>query len=137
MTLQRSCWKIPKSEMVDDDGQPTCGDLLVTYDESSQFLYVMAPQWDPPGIAALGATREDLSKATSRGRYLRTTVRRKAAKRGEPDEVLRLKASAVEPDDEVIDVDAPAALFAGDVADDVVGTEALAEATRRIAAAGR
>ena len=131
--LQRSCWKIPKSAMTDADGAPAFADLVV-YDESPQFVYALAAQWDRPDIAAAGGTREDLSKATAHARYLRTTVRRPAANVDDPDEVLRVKASAVETSDEVLEADVPAVLFAGDVAADVVGATALAEAARRIVA---
>ncbi len=136
MTLQRSCWKIPKSAMtvVDPDGNtvPAFGDV-VTYDESPQFAYVLAAQWDRPDLAAAGGTREDLSKSAGRGRFVRTTVLRKAAKAGDPDEVLRVKGSAVLAGDTTLDADAPMVLFAGDVPDDIVGTVALAEASARIA----
>ena len=134
--LQRSCWKIPKAAMTtrDEDGNdaPAFADLVV-YDESPMFAYALAAQWDRPDIAAAAGTREDLSKGTARGRYLRSTVRRPVAAEGEPPEVLRVKASAVEPGDEVLESDVPAVLFAGDTANDMIGAEALAEAARRIA----
>ena len=135
MPLQRSFWKIPKSAMTvtDTDGNtvPAFGDVVL-YDESPQFAYVLAAQWDRPDIAAVG-TREDLSKSASRGRFLRTTVRRKGAKAGDPKEVHRVKASAVLTADDVLDADVPAILFAGDEPHDVIGGAALAEAAQRIA----
>ena len=133
--LQRSFWKIPKAAMTakDDDGDdvPAFVDV-VTYDESAQFAYVLAAQWDRPDIEAVG-TREDLSKAASRTRFVRTSVLRKAPVTGDPKIVVRVKASAVMASDKVLEADVPAVLFAGDSADDVVGAEALAEAGRRIA----
>ncbi|KKM22465.1 hypothetical protein LCGC14_1625100, partial [marine sediment metagenome] len=104
------------------------------YDQSPQYAYVLAAQWERPDIAAAGGVREDLSRMVCRGRYLRTSVARKAAKRGEPHVVLRVKATAVETGDTVLEADVPAVLFAGDEADDVVGPAALTEASRRIAA---
>lgn len=135
--MQRSFWKIPKAAMTatDADGNavPAFANV-VTYDESPQFAYVMAAQWDRPDLAAVG-TREDLGKSVGRARFLRTTVLRKApnAKAGDPKVVVSVKGSAVLSADEVIEADVPAVLFAGDAPDDVVGTEALAEAGRRIA----
>ena len=139
MTLQRSCWKIPKSAMtvVDEDGNtvPAFGDVVV-YDESPQFVYVMAAQWERPDIAAAGGTREDLSKSAGRARFVRTTVRRKApgAKAGDPKIVASVKAAAVLAGDTTLDADVPMVLFAGDEPDDVVGAAALTEASARIAA---
>ncbi len=120
--------------VVDADGNdaPAFADL-VAYDSSAQFVYALAAQWERPDIRAAGGAREDLSKAAPRGRYLRTMVRRPAADVGEPDRVLHVKASAVLSGDEVLDADQPVVLFAGDVADDLMGAEALAEASRRIA----
>ena len=133
--LQRSCWKIPKSAMTakDDDGNavPAFTDLIV-YDESTMYVYAMSATWDRPDIAAVG-TREDLSKTASRTRFLRTWVRRPAGEEDDAESVIGIKASAVKSSDEVLlDVDVPYGLFAGDVADDVIGPEALAEAARLI-----
>jgi hypothetical protein len=133
--LQRSFWKIPKAAMTADvdgvTGPAFAG--IVVYDESPQYAYAMADAWERPDIAAVGA-REDLSKATQRGRFLRTTIRRKAAEFGDPDEVLRVKGSNVLAGDDVLDADVPSVLFAGDAADDVIGDAALAEASALIAA---
>jgi hypothetical protein len=132
--MERSFWKIPKSAMT--EMEPGLGSAFagtVVYDTTAQFAYVMADAWERPDIAAVG-TREDLSKSTQRGRFLRTTVRRKATEFGDPDEVLRVKGSNVLAGDDVLDADVPAVLFAGDFADDVVGPGALAEAAALIAA---
>ncbi|MHC4715624.1 MAG: hypothetical protein ACYS5V_01525 [Planctomycetota bacterium] len=132
--MLRSFWKVPKAAMtitVDGAERPAFADV-VAYDESPQFVYVMAATWDRPDIEAAGGKREDLSKAAARGRYLRTTVRRTVD--GE-DVVERVKANAVKASDEVLDEDVPLVLFAGDVIDDVVGGDALAEAVNLMEAA--
>lgn len=128
----RSCWKIPKAAMVDADGAPAFPDLAI-YDQSAMFVYAIASAWDQPDVVDAGGKREELSKPLSRARFLRTTVRRVAADPVDPDQVLSVKASAVLQDDDVLEADVPFVLFASDVADDVVGMSALAEASRRIA----
>ncbi len=133
--LQRSFWKIPKSAMTEmEPGLGSAFAGVVVYDTSAQFVYVMADAWDRPDIEAAGGKREDLSKATSRGRYFRTSVKRTID--GE-ERVLRVKGSAVKAADEVLEADVPSVLFAGDSADDVVGPAALAEAAALIAPPAR
>ncbi len=134
--LQRSFWRIRLADLnvVDVDGNtvPAFADVVI-YDRSAQFAYITAAQWARPDLAAAGATREDLSGSTRRTRYLRTTVRRPGVGNA-PDRVMRVKAANVGQSDEVLESDVPDVLYAGDVADDVVGAAALAEATQRIAA---
>ncbi len=131
--LQRSCWKIPKAAMTDDDGAPAFADL-VTYDESPQFVYGLAAQWERPDIAAAGGVRESLIQPPKRARFLRTTVRRAAADPAEPDVVLRVKASGVRQSDVVLSANDPVVLFAADEADEIIGMPAMQEAARLIAA---
>lgn len=137
MTLQRSCWKIPKAAMTvtDADGteRPLDGDLVI-YDASPHFVYAMCATWDRPDIAAAGGKREDLSKPVCKARFLRTTVRRVASDPAEPRIDIRVKSSNILASDDVIDADVPFVLFAGDAAADILSPEMLAEASERIAA---
>lgn len=128
----RSFWKIPKAALtVDVEGAPSPAFAgIVVYDTTPTLAFVMADLWDRPDIEAAGGTREDLSVATSRKRYLRTSIRRTI---DDEDTVIRVKASNVRMSDEVLqDVDVPAVLFAGDTIEDVIGSEALAEASSRM-----
>ncbi len=131
--LQRSCWKIPKSAMLVAEGDPPAFADIVVYDSSTLYVYALAAQWDRPDLAVAGATRESLIQPTRRARFLRTTVRRAAADPADPVVVLDVKASQVGQNDEVLSVDNPVVLFAGDVAEDIVGQPAMIEAQQRIA----
>ena len=96
---------------------------VVTYYTTSSFVYVMADRWDRPDIKAAGGVRQDLSKTQDFNRYVRQLVRH-----GDRDRTVeRVRASSVVDGDVVLETDVPAVLFAGDVADDVIGPDALVE----------
>lgn len=122
--MRRSFWKVPKSAMdlVDESGAPVPPFLGgVIYHETAQFVYVMSDRWARQNEVA-PATRENLNLSAAFNRYVRTLVRHD----DEEKTIERVRASQVLPDDVVLEADVPAVLFAGDTAEDVLGTEAMA-----------
>ena len=108
----RSFWRIPRSAWLDEEGNPP-GNVVV-YDESPQFLSVIAAEEERPDLEAVGtllgkAVRE--LTAADKARFLRIEVERDT-----PEGKIRVqvKSGDKKPGDVEVATDIPAVIWMGD-----------------------
>ena len=113
----RSFWRIPRSAWLttDEDGNvvPAFGNVVV-YDESPQFLYVIAAEEERPDIEAAGTLLGESVKAmtaANQARFLRVEVERDT-----PDGKVRVQVKAADkrPEDVEVATNIPAVIWMGD-----------------------
>ena len=76
--MTRSFWKVPRSAWLDVDGNPAFGNVVI-FDESPQFLYVIAAEEERPDLEAVGTFLSftvDRLTAANQARFLRVEVER-------------------------------------------------------------
>ena len=98
--------------MLDEDGNPP-GNVVV-YDESPQFLYVIAAEEERPDLEAAGTLLGNSVKAmtaSDRARFLRVEVERDT-----PEGKIRVqvKAANKRPEDVEVATNIPAVIWMGD-----------------------
>ena len=108
----RSFWKVPRSAWLDEDDNPP-GNVVV-YDESPQFLYVIAAEEERPDLEAVGTFLSftvDRLTAADKARFLRIEVERDT-----PEGKIRVqvKARDKKPDDDEKRTDVPFVIWMGD-----------------------
>ena len=113
----RSFWKVPRNEwLTTDEFGNTINAFgnVVVYDESPQFLYVIAAEEKRPDLEAvgtfLGNTVKSM-KASDRARFLRIEVERDT-----PEGKIRVQVKAADkrPTDVEVLTDIPAVIWMGD-----------------------
>ena len=108
----RSFWKVPRSAWLDEEGNPP-GNVVV-YDESPQFLYVIAAEVLRPDIEAVGTFLSftvDRLTAADKARFLRVEVERDT-----PEGKIRVQVKAADkrPTDVEKNTDIPFVIWMGD-----------------------
>ena len=113
----RSFWKIPRSAWLTTDefgNTVQAFGNVVVYDESPQFLYVIAAEEERPDIEAAGTLLGESVKAmtvANQARFLRIEVERDT-----PEGKIRVQVKAADkrPTDVEIRTDVPATIWMGD-----------------------
>ncbi len=112
--MTRSFWRIPRSASawLDEEGNPP-GNVVI-FDESPQFLYVIAAEEERPDLEAVGTLLGNTVKAmtaSDRARFLRVEVERDG-----PEGKIRtqVKAADKQPGDVEKRTDIPAVIWFGD-----------------------
>ena len=114
--MTRSFWRVPRAAWLTtrDGNEVQAFGNVVVYDESPQFLYVIAAEATRPDIAAIGtplgqSVRE--LNVNDKARFLRVQVERDT-----PDGKVRahVKAADKRPTDVEIQTDIPAVIWMGD-----------------------
>ncbi len=109
----RSFWRIPRTSWLDKDGNKIFGNVVV-YDETAQYLYVIAAETIRPDIEAVGTFLSftvDRLTTTDKARFLRVEVERDT-----PNGKIRtlVKDSDKKLDDVEIRADVPYVMWMGD-----------------------
>ncbi len=109
----RSFYRIPRSEWLDKDGNKVFGNVVV-YDESPQFLYVIAAEEERPDLEAVGTLlgkSVKAMKANDRTRFLRIEVERDT-----PEGKIRIQVKIADkrPTDIEKRTDVPFVIWMGD-----------------------
>ena len=116
--MTRSFWRIPRNAWLttdEFDNEVKAFGNVVVYDESPQFLYVIAAEEKRPDIEGLGGTLLGATvkamKANDRARFLRVEVERDT-----PEGKIRtqVKAKDKKAGDVEIQTDIPAVIWMGD-----------------------
>ena len=107
--MTRSFWRIPRGELPGN---------CVVFDESPQYLYVIAAEEERPDLEAVGTLlgkSVKLMKASDRARFLRVEVERDT-----PEGKIRVqvKVRNKKPDDVEKATDIPAVIWMGDDPED-------------------
>ena len=109
----RSFHRIPRSAWLKKDGSPAFGNVVV-YDESPQYLYVIAAEENRSDIEAVGTLLSKSVKAltlTNKARFLRVEVERDTP---EGKVRVQVKASDKKLEDVEIRADVPYVMWMGD-----------------------